>query len=1796
MHTNMIALPVRAENADAVGYVSTTPEEGLAQLALLIGRGCKPHHFVLEIGCGALVAGFPIMQYLNVGGYAGVDPNEWLREASQGLPEVEAVVRRKIPSLYTRSDFRTDDGWKFNFIVSHSILSHASDRQLTEFFAAAADQLADGGELLASIRLADGNEFGSPGSAQHGADFAEWQYPGVSWFTREEVVERARRAGLSVEVSPALTRTIMSGNPKAIHDWIVVRRASEVVSTRLRFVTGFFRLNDRVLDEHDHFRRFDQLAASGLPILLFLDERLMDKAPRASNVTVVPTKLGSLWPFAQAGDRELALPGERNPDKDTRDFLLLQHAKLDILAMARDMDARSTHFAWIDFGIMKVVRDPVLFLNRLGRMSPPRDRVIAPGCWDNDRARSASEHAVNWRFCGGFLIADRDSVPGLVAGYHVVFNQRMARQQPPQLTWEVNTWADMERAGQRFAWYLADHDDSIVGVHRADAAPRNTGVTGPAGVTRRAIPIFVGIPCFREDADLLRNSIWSALGSLTRVVVVDNGSSGECKRVLDEFPKSIEVVTNRENLYVNAAWNQLAQRFLVSGADILVIMNADAILSPDWAEHLVRATKDGIALWRGVGVRERADLTDPHAVPTGHSAGVFFALRREDVVRCFPIPRELKIWYGDTWIFDMLKHLGRREVEIGDVRVWHASGMSSSRTPELADMVQRDKVLWDAYLAEACRISADRSRAGAAPLDPIELRYEAVRAQLSDINEHLALLRELAHGCDHVTEFGVGRSTYALAAARPNVLRCYDPTPDIGRCFSGEILDMAFVEGVDMQFRQESDLEVEIEPTDILFIDTIHTYGQLSQELRLHASKVTKYIVMHDTETFGRVGEDGTALGLQSAIDAFLAKNGEWRVERQLKNNNGLTVLERSPNRYRESANATTISKNRSAALVDFVPHAKSATELFGAREREIGWRPDDGWMPMNPSVCIGADGRRFAIVRTVNYRLDRGGSKIDGSDNYRSRNYVLEFGEDWNVLRATQIEDLTGVLRCHDGFRVHGFEDCRMWVGDDDVYYASASVRAICPELNYQCSLYGSCEMAILRLDAQWCDSFYFAKVGVEFCVGLARDPKSGELVASFGSGDASAHLAFFDSSRIEDGMRAHTTKPTRVEHTDPGDKPTHLCTVKRVCLCMIVKNESAIIERCLESALPHVDSWVIADTGSTDGTPEKIERFFAFRGVPGRLVRTTFRDFAQARNEALDAARAVPGWDYALLVDADMVVTGTLDRGALTAPAYNVSQRSGDLEYVNTRLVRRDVPARYVGVTHEFLSVEGVADLKTIVIDDRNDGGSRSDKGDRDIRLLSDGLAQEPNNERYMFYLAQTYRGTGRHHEAIQWYRRRIERGGWDEEVWFSHYGIAQSYKELGDEPNFIKACLDAYDHRPSRGEPLKLLAKHLREKGRNESATMIAEELQRIKPPGDLLFVERDVHDYGADQELSIAGYYSKLPRRREAGYVACAELTVHPVHHVREEARRNFTHYVRSAHDLFGAEVRPIEWGPDDGYAPMNPSVCVGEGRRLAVVRTVNYTVADGQYPTIDGSGVIRTRNYVVEFDEQWKPVRSTMVKDATGRARSEFPVDGFEDCRLWRDGRFGTYHLSATVRDSADNPGGQCEMAIALLDKQWRMIAVDYIRDYERERPQKNWMPIAGRARYFVYLCDPTIVVGWAGNTFELSRSEPPFYLGDLRGGSQLVPHEDGWICLTHEVAWRPERVYMHRFVKFDSKLRVIAIGDPFYFAKVGIEFCAGLAHDGDRLVASFGVNDASAHLAFFDPARVDSAMFGVNRK
>ena len=184
--------------------------------------------------------------------------------------------------------------------------------------------------------------------------------------------------------------------------------------------------------------------------------------------------------------------------------------------------------------------------------------------------------------------------------------------------------------------------------------------------------------------------------------------------------------------------------------------------------------------------------------------------------------------------------------------------------------------------------------------------YELNKNKPSDINQHLETLKNYSSGCTHITEVGVRGivSTWALLAGKPKIFKCYD----ISNLNTSVAKKAAEEEGIDFQFINADVLNVSIENTDLLFIDTLHRYLQLKKELQLHAPKTKRYIILHDTTTYGNVDEPiyqpecqlknvtSEKQGLLPAIDEFLCteEGKKWEMHKIYVNNNGLTILRRT--------------------------------------------------------------------------------------------------------------------------------------------------------------------------------------------------------------------------------------------------------------------------------------------------------------------------------------------------------------------------------------------------------------------------------------------------------------------------------------------------------------------------------------------------------------------------------------------------------------------------------------------------------------------------------------------------------------------------------------------------------------------------------------------------------------------------------------------------------------------------------------------------------------------------------------
>ena len=184
----------------------------------------------------------------------------------------------------------------------------------------------------------------------------------------------------------------------------------------------------------------------------------------------------------------------------------------------------------------------------------------------------------------------------------------------------------------------------------------------------------------------------------------------------------------------------------------------------------------------------------------------------------------------------------------------------------------------------------------------LEQLYEAACTTKTDIHEHLPLLRELASRCKHVNEFGLRwglGSTVAFLAAQPDALVSWDIDPNA--IVSQRAANLVVLRGrTRFEPRVGDTLRIApIEPTDLLFVDTLHTARQLLAELVRHVDPrtsprpVRKYLVFHDTTTYGLRGEDGSAPGLRTAIRQFQQYHAfpHWQLIEDRENCHGLVVL-----------------------------------------------------------------------------------------------------------------------------------------------------------------------------------------------------------------------------------------------------------------------------------------------------------------------------------------------------------------------------------------------------------------------------------------------------------------------------------------------------------------------------------------------------------------------------------------------------------------------------------------------------------------------------------------------------------------------------------------------------------------------------------------------------------------------------------------------------------------------------------------------------------------------------------------
>ena len=326
------------------------------------------------------------------------------------------------------------------------------------------------------------------------------------------------------------------------------------------------------------------------------------------------------------------------------------------------------------------------------------------------------------------------------------------------------------------------------------------------------------------------------------------------------------------------------------------------------------------------------------------------------------------------------------------------------------------------------------------------------------------------------------------------------------------------------------------------------------------------------------------------------------------------------------------------------------------------------------------------------------------------------------------------------------------------------------------------------------------------------------------------------------------------------------------RICLNMIVRDEASNVDRVLASVKDIIEYYVIVDTGSTDDTIARIKTKMVEYGIPGVVLEDEWVNFGVNRTKALQHVYELD-WDgWVLFIDADEEIRAhdfdinSLEKGV----SYTVDRCVGGLTYDAYCLFYvTDKIWHWEGAVHEYIASDTqfrIEHLKTINILSHSGEGYRSVGKTQTEKFMADAILllaeynKDPTNTRTIFYLAQSFRDAGSLEVALDFYLKRTNMGGWDQEISMAWLQAGRIASALGKSDTMVEHYyLQSHVVCGIRAEPLYELAKHYRLKDKWTLAYHYAKQASDIPFLNQGLFIEHGVYVWRALDELSIAAYY-------------------------------------------------------------------------------------------------------------------------------------------------------------------------------------------------------------------------------------------------------------------------------------------------------------------------------------------------
>lgn len=689
----------------------------------------------------------------------------------------------------------------------------------------------------------------------------------------------------------------------------------------------------------------------------------------------------------------------------------------------------------------------------------------------------------------------------------------------------------------------------------------------------------------------------------------------------------------------------------------------------------------------------------------------------------------------------------------------------------------------------------------------------------------------------------------------------------------------------------------------------------------------------------------------------------------------------------------------------------------------------------------------------------------------------------------------------------------------------------------------------------------------------------------------------------------------------------------VPKICLHMIVKNESEIIVKLLKSVCSFIDYFVIVDTGSEDNTIQIISEFFDENEIPGKIWRTQFENFEKTRNYALQKCYKYKNeFDYILLLDADMelIIHDNVNivelKKKLTHDAYYLIQENLSLAYKNFRLMKASVNYFYKGVTHEFITStqkfsSDFLSKDEIKINDVGNGGCKKNKYERDIQLLENALKTDSKNDRYLFYLGNSYRDNNEYEKAIECYKKRIQLGGWEQEIWHCYYNIGTCYKKNNNMSEAINSWLDGFQHLPHRLEGIYEIIYYYRCKGKHLLAfhfyKMAQMHKDSIPNEDNELFLMKDVYRFKLDYEVSILGYYINI--ENSVMNRLCLELLNKNVpSYVENSTLSNLKFYALNLKKETSVGKLPLENLTQIGknitkkhafeYHPSTPSVCMHNNKLYVVVRFINYYIdQEGKYKSKNINGTyeplsrVETRNIcsVFHFD------CNKLIKEDEFEIAYDNQFDcyykGIEDMRLFSF-KNELYFTGTTI---TKHPGLHTHIEYGKLDLENKRTYSCLLNIENKHPVEKNWVLFSNNDEiYIIYSWFPLTICKFDETLFDKKlcirdvnihkRVEVDNVFKLVRGSTNGVEIDDEIWFIVHIVSYEEKRHYYHMFVVLDktdfSMKRYSCI---FTFDKTRVEYTLGFVYKEDekKCIIGYSTNDSNPNYYYVKKEDIEKMMY-----